>query len=375
MNMGKMGMRACIEAAPKVLRAQLERGEELIRPLSTSFESAQPRRLVLVASGSSYTAAWMARPYLVRVLGVSVEVTFPYTFAEYDVANLGDDAYALVISQSGASVNCLDALRAAKKAGIAARLLTSDSRADCAWVADEVFDWGCGEESVGYVTFGPMSLVAYLMMFAARVRSMRGDVSCEEECRAQIAAAMEAHAEICARADGFVKSNYPYLMQMDRVYVLGCGGNYGTALEGALKIGETVKVLAVGYEQDEFQHGPALQLDPTYTAFVLDGGDVTSDHASLVHRGLTLVAPNSYLIKPESLMTDEERSDRRVLGLPLACPEPFSCFYLLPVLQIVAATLSRDLDSRRSHPLYYRMTEVLDFRTKAYREDHPADED
>ena len=341
--MGKMGMRACIESASKVIRAQLERGEELVRPLSTSFENAHPRRLVLVASGSSYTAAWMARPYLTRVLGMSVEVTFPYTFAEYEVANLGDDAYALVISQSGASVNCLDALCAAKEAG--------------------------------YVTFGPMSLVAYLMLFAARVCSMRGDVSCEDECRAQIAAAMEAHAEICVRADGFVKSNYPYLMQMDRVYVLGCGGNYGTALEGALKIGETVKVLAVGYEQDEFQHGPALQLDPTYTTFVLDGGDATSNHASLVHRGLTLVAPNSYLIKPESLMTDEERSDRRVLGLPLGCPEPFSCFYLLPVLQIVAATLSRDLDSRRSHPLYYRMTDVLDFRTKAYREDHPADED
>ena len=67
MNMGKMGMRGCIESAPKVIRAQLERGEELVRPLSTSFENAHPRRLVLVASGSSYTAAWMARPYLARV--------------------------------------------------------------------------------------------------------------------------------------------------------------------------------------------------------------------------------------------------------------------------------------------------------------------
>ena len=370
-----MGMRDCINAAVPVMCAQLDQGGELVSPLVQSFMTACPQRMVLVASGSSYTAACMVRPYLERTLGMSVEVTFPYTFGKYDVSGLDADVYALVISQSGASVNCVEALNAAREAGITARLLTSNPRADCSFVSDEVFDWGCGEEAVGYVTFGPMSLTAYLMLFAARVRTVRGDSSYEKECRSQIAAAVLSHAEICDLADAFVKDNYPYLMQMDRVYVLGCGCNYGTALEGALKIGETVKVLAVGYEQDEFQHGPALQIDPTYTVFVLDGGDATSEHASLVHRGLTLVAPNSYLVKPRSLLSFDEREDRRVLGLPMDCPEPFSCFYILPVLQIVAATLSRDLDSRKSHPLYYRMTEVIDFRTKSYREVHPADED
>lgn len=372
--MKAMGMRDCINATNSVIRAQLERGEELVRPLAESFEAAHPQRMVLIASGSSYTAACMVRPYLARALDMSVDVTFPYTFAEYDAPHLKSGVYALVISQSGASVNCVDALNAMRATGCHARLLTSNPHADCADVSDEVFDWNCGEEAVGYVTFGPMSLAAYLMLFAARVRSARGDALCETECRAQISAAVEAHAEVCDLADSFVKNNYPYLMQMDRVYVLGCGCNYGTALESALKIGETVKVLAVGYEQDEFQHGPALQIDPTYTLFVLDGGDATSGHASLVHRGLTMVAPNSYLIKPRSLLTDDERADRRVLGLPMDCPEPFSCFYILPVLQVVAATLSGDLDSRRSHPLYYRMAEVIDFRTEAYRKNHPANE-
>ena len=35
-------------------------------------------------------------------------------------------------------------------------------------------------------------------------------------------------------------------LRCERVYVIGAGANYGTALEGAVKIGETVHTVAVG---------------------------------------------------------------------------------------------------------------------------------
>lgn len=55
---------------------------------------------------------------------------------------------------------------------------------------------------------------------------------------------------------------------MEKAYLIGAGANYGTALEGAVKIGETVHILAVGYEVDEAIHGPQIQLTPNYNLFL-----------------------------------------------------------------------------------------------------------
>ena len=54
-------------------------------------------------------------------------------------------------------------------------------------------------------------------------------------------------------------------------------GARGVALEGALKIGETVHVPSPAYEVEEFIHGPNLQLTPGYTLFFFDAGDAAGE--------------------------------------------------------------------------------------------------
>ena len=76
-----------------------------------------------------------------------------------------------------------------------------------------------------------------------------------------------------------------------------------------------------------------------------------------------------------SRMAAEELADPRVVALPIEGDEPFTFLYCLPVFQTVASTLSSDLDSLPSHPLYYEMNKVIDFRTEEFRAEHPAEED
>lgn len=380
--MTKISMRDCIEMTPQVVRAQMESFRALTGGLVNALISKPWRRVVIVASGSSYTASQCVRQYLVSALGVPVQVMFPYTFTNYEQETLTENDFVLVVSQSGGSANCVDALAATSGRQVVARLLTTQPACGCARVADEVYDWGVGEEAVGYVTFGPISLATYLLQVGALVQDKRADMDgnvtgAYDACADAIARAMEHHSELLARTDAFVAARYRELMQMDRVYVLGCGSNYGTALEGALKIGETVKTLAVGYEQDEFLHGPALQLNPRYTVFVIDGGDVTTEHARRVFQAVDRVTANVYLIKPETLCSADEAADSRVMALPGAADgcEAYSFLYALPVFQVIASTLSHDLDSLRSHPLYYEMNRMIDFRTEEFRINHPADDD
>jgi glucoselysine-6-phosphate deglycase len=222
---------------------------------------------------------------------------------------------------------------------------------------------------MGYVTLGVVTLVVYLMLFAVYSAKKIGFSDNIDYCQTQIKKAMKNHKIVCRDSELFIQNHYQTLMQMDRVYVLGCGSNYGTALEGALKIGETVKILAVGYEQDEFLHGPALQLSPHYTVFLIDNGDHTKDHAKQVFNGLLKVTPNTYMITPENI------NHHNVLHIENSCDEPFTCLYYLPFFELIAEVISTDLDSKKSHPLYFEMNKIIDFRTPEFRETHAADED
>lgn len=56
---------------------------------------------------------------------------------------------------------------------------------------------------------------------------------------------------------------------MDRAFIVTDGPNMATAREGSLKFGETLKIPTLYYENEEYVHGPNMQLDPEYTVFLL----------------------------------------------------------------------------------------------------------
>ena len=105
---------------------------------------------------------------------------------------------------------------------------------------------------------------------------------------------MDMHKEVRDQAEAFFKSHMKDMTSMSKVYVCGCGTNYGTAMEGALKVGEAVKIPSMCYELDEVLHGPALQLDPAYTVFLIDSGDETSKHAVDLYHAMSYITAVSY---------------------------------------------------------------------------------
>ena len=354
-----------IYATPNKVLENVNNAKAITKPMVDLYLKKEYKQIIFVASGSSYTAIHCARGYICQLLKTDVKVINPYTFAEYDYKYVNDDDFVIIVSQSGASTNCISALESLKKINHERIVLTGNVNSDCKDYADVMIDWNCGIETMGYVTLGVVTLVEYLMLFAAYA-SKEDVVSYTEN---QIKKAMENHKEVCALTEEFIKKHYHSLMRLDRVYVLGVGSNYGTALEGALKIGETIKVLSVAYEQDEFLHGPALQLNPKYTMFVIDNSDYTSAHAKQVFDALQKVTDNTFMI------TSSNHEHSNILNVNNKCDEPFTCLYYLPFFELIAERISTDLNSKKSHPLYYEMNKVIDFRTSEFRKAHKADED
>lgn len=367
--MSLVTMKDYIYATPDKVLHNIQNAQHIIQPIVELYTQKSYSQITFIASGSSYTALHCARGFLSQTLNTEIKIVHPYTFSQYDYHYVQDDHFTVIVSQSGASTNCIEALKKLEDIHHERIVLTGNILSDCKNHADVVLDWHCGNETMGYVTLGVVTLIVYLMLFAVYAAQALQLSDQVEYCQNQIIKAMNQHRIVCQKSEAFIQEHYQSLMQMDRVYVLGVGSNYGTALEGALKIGETIKVLAVGYEQDEFLHGPALQLNPHYTVFVIDSGDHTSDHARQVFKGLLKVTQNTFMITPHSVFHPH------ILHIDDPCDEPFTCLYYLPFFELIAEIISTDLQSKKSHPLYYEMNKIIDFRTAQFRKTHKPDED
>lgn len=350
---------------PKAVLANLERAEELTKPLVDLYLRKDYRNIVLVASGSSCTSCNCARLYLAETLHTDVKIVTPYNFAHHDYKLLREDDFCVLVSQSGASTNGVEVLKKLKAINHESISLTGNEDCDFKDYSDYLLDWGVGIETVGYVTKGVETLTEYLMMFATYAAKAKGFIKAErvDEVKAQIAQAMDMHKEVRDQAEAFFKSHMKDMTSMSKVYVCGCGTNYGTAMEGALKVGEAVKIPSMCYELDEVLHGPALQLDPAYTVFLIDSGDETSKHAVDLYHAMSYITDHIYI-----LTNDKSVDDAHAIRVSKPCEEPFTCFYYLPFFQSIAHYSADALDSWDKHPLYFEMNKRVDFRTPKFRE-------
>ena len=72
----------------------------------------------------------------------------------------------VVVSQSGYSLNALDAIKVIEAKGRRCIGLTGDVNSDLGKVCDVVANYGVGRETVAYVTRGVTTLALFFMLFA-----------------------------------------------------------------------------------------------------------------------------------------------------------------------------------------------------------------
>lgn len=349
----KMTMLDYIDETPSVARANIIRRDELVGPVVELCKNGVPRRIVLVASGSSYNACVCAMPFMRSCLGAACALRlvtpFALTYYEHD---LTPDDLVLVVTQSGLSTNAIEALDALRVRGLRAACLTGNVESDVRDHADTVIDYGVGEELVGYVTKGVTTLTVFLMLLAARLGA------CEERV-SEIEGALGVAEAVRAAADPFYEQHIKRFTGMDVCYCCGTEPTRGVTREGALKIGETVHVPSPAYEVEEYIHGPNLQLTPSYTCLFFDAGDEASARVERVWRATCEVTDSAFLVTPHSLAGSDGRA---LVTPPLPTPDVASLAYL-PFIQLLSYRVSTALGGTRQHPLLRRFKAVAAAKT------------
>ncbi|MBQ7737646.1 MAG: SIS domain-containing protein [Oscillospiraceae bacterium] len=350
-----------IAATPAAMEENVRRSRELTRPLTEEYVGNGYKNVWIVACGSSANAAWCARPFVRRRLRCEVKIVTPFTFAvsEHD---FGPEDMVLVVSQSGYSLNALSAAAVIRERGRRCLALTADLQSDLAKTADLAVDYGGGRETVGYVTRGMTTLALFFMLFALETARALGFDAPEEteRLRSQLLQAAEAHRQVERTWPKFLRKHYDALAAMNVTWWCGVGANLGTAMEGALKLSETMNIPASAFETEEFIHGPNLQLTPDYTLFFLDGG-AGSRRIGQIFDAACIVTEKAFL-----LTTDPERRGERVFRVPADVPEEITPLCFLPIVQLTAYRFAEDLGRWKKHPLQRKMEQALSSKSDNY---------
>ncbi|MBY4797880.1 SIS domain-containing protein [Collinsella sp. AGMB00827] len=344
-----------IVEAPGVALNNLGRSDELLEPLFWAMGSAAPARIWIVASGSSQHAALIALPFMRSCLpSVDVKVIPPSTFMYYDHEVEAEDI-VFVVTQSGLSTNAIEALDFVHARGWQTICVTANPHADAREHAENVIDYGAGEELVGYVTKGVVTLAVFFMMLAAKLGG------CSERLQ-EIEQVIRTSEDVRSQAVAFFESHMKDLTSMSVAYFMGAGPTWGVAAEGALKMGETVHIPSPLYELEEFIHGPNLQLTPAYTAFFFDAPDGASDRCCQIWRATAEVTDRAYLLTTRP----ELAAELGVLAVPELPSADLASLAFLPAIQTLSFLVSDALGSTKQHPLIRRFKAIAAAKTETF---------
>lgn len=216
-------------------------------------------RICFVAHGSSYNAAMTAADLIARVAGVPVQAMTPANFLYNGAGLLQADCggtLVVAISQTGTSSGVLDALREAKRLGFRTLGVTDIAASPMGTEPDEVLLLRCGEEESNAKTKGYSATLLLLMLLGIRMGLSRGTL--EQSCAQAMLYELKLQAGelelVHQRVLRWCREN-SFGHALRDLYVLGYGMNFGTAMEGQLKLMETACIPTMFNDIGEFSHG------------------------------------------------------------------------------------------------------------------------
>ena len=233
------------------------------------LKMADCSRITMVACGTAYYACFVAKYWFEQIARIPVEIDIASEF-RYREAPMPKGGGVIVVSQSGETLDTLEAMRYCKRQGQSVLAIVNTIESTIEREADCVLHTLAGPEigvaSTKAFTTQLTTLACIALAFAVK----RGTQTREQE-RALTLALRHVPA-LCARVLATDKSietmSRDIALARDVLY-LGRGCMYPLAMEGALKLKEISYIHAEGYAAGEMKHGPIALIDDKVPVVVL----------------------------------------------------------------------------------------------------------
>ena len=320
-----------IMGEPEVLTDVLQNRKAYFEALGRKYKDVQ--RIYVVGSGPSFHCGLSVRRFMEELSGVEVTASYPSVFME-ETKLTGEKALCVGISQSGRSAITVQALERCRQQGYFTAAVSSNKPSAITEAAEDYIPLIVGIErsasTKGYVT----SMLT-LILLAMEIGLAAGRI--DEACEHQIVSRFERHIAnfpaLVQASEAWIARNEADFLSMVRVSVMGYEVNYGTALEGALKLLEAVRVMVAGYDFEEWLHGAYNALSPESFLFVCrhEGHGTYAPRVGKLQAIVSPFTPHVYVIGAE------DGEDPRNLCLPISGDEMLAPFeYIIPFQMMIA---------------------------------------
>jgi glucosamine--fructose-6-phosphate aminotransferase (isomerizing) len=311
-------------------------------------ELREVNRVVIVAAGTSHHAGQVAKYAIERWarLGVDVDISSEYRYRD-PIVEVG--TLVIGVSQSGETIDTIQAIREAKRRGARVVGVTNIVGSSLARESDAVIYTRAGLEVSVASTKAFVAQVAALELLALRLAQLRETLPPSDVDALfkginavvdQVATALDRRADVEDVAKQLVGSR--------DFFFIGRHVGFPTSLEGALKLKELSYLHAEGYPAGELKHGPLALIEPgvVVVAVVTDPAmhdKMLSNLAEVKARGATVVA----------VATDDDESVDAIADYVLRVPatEPlFTPMVDVVPLQLFAYAMARGLGRNVDRP-------------------------
>ena len=305
---------------------------------------AECSQVHIVACGTAMHAGMVAKAIMEPLLRIPVTVTIASEF-RYQDPLVDERTLAIIISQSGETIDTLAAMTLAERLGAKTLAIVNVKGSTIARESQYVLYTHAGPEIAVASTKAYSVQLAALYMVACRMALVRGKYT-EEQAKAFFSEFLDvipAMEEMIERKEE-MKRVVTHLINSPDAFFIGRGLDYAFSLEGALKLKEISYIHAEAYAAGELKHGTIALISHQVPVIATATQDVLfskmiSNVREVKARGAFVI-----LLTKEGAEVDENLADVH-LTIP-AVKDQFTVFPIAVVLQLIAyyASLGKNLD-------------------------------
>ena len=335
------------------LEGRIELTEKKLIPSAFNFPQDKIKyfeKIFILACGTSYYAALVAKYIFEELTGLPVEVDYASEF-RYRKILLTKRDLTIVISQSGETADTIAALNACKAIGSHILAITNVRGSTISRKADSVMYIKAGPE-IGVAStkafIGQLMAIYTLALYFAQILGSLSVTKIKEIISELIK--LPQKAEIILLKDSEINELSKEFKDFHDFLYLGRGLNYPIALEGALKLKEISYIHAEGYPSGEMKHGPIALLDKNFPVVAIVPKDKV--YSKMINNLKEVKARDTQIL---AIATEGDKEIIQSVDKVFYIPKTMDIFY--PILTVIplqliayhiADRLQRDVDKPRN---------------------------
>lgn len=298
-------------------------------------------RICILGCGTAMHAGLVAKQLMQSILRVSVDVEVASEFM-YNEPVLDQETLVLAISQSGETIDTLEALKYARQRSAGVLSIVNVKGSSIARESNYVLYTNAGPEMAVASTKAYITQLTALYLLTCRMAYLRNKFSIDQAkaFTGELAKVPDALTDLLAQKEVIHKIAGSVVTAKD-LFMIGRGLDHATLLEGSLKLKEISYIHSEAYASGELKHGTiALITKETPVIAMVTQQNLKAKELSNAIEVKSRGAEVTLFIK-EGFHLEDEKQWKQIFRLP-ALQEQFMVFPGVVALQLLAFFVSAD---------------------------------